>query len=211
MKRVFVLCISATALVLSTSVAIADEPVFYGYSTRAQISDQALERATGLIGINLSAGDSNLQLNARALAITIGQGVANTELDAVQSAVASGTLPDRAISEISGNALGHAAGVVSINQASGVGNSQVNGFTLSMGSGVRSADDALLGASASASGGAASSIDSSDITRERRASISGDALGNTSGVVQINQLAGSGNATRNNFALSISTGALQPQ
>jgi len=195
--------------VAMSQAALADEPAVYGYGTQAQISDQALEWASGLIGINMSAGDSNIQLNARALAITVGQGVANTELTAVQSAVANGTLPDRAISEISGNALGHASGLVSINQASGVGNTQLNAFSLTMGSSIAPADDQLLGAASS--GASSASFSGPGTTQERRASITGNALANTSGIVQINQLAGSGNATRNNFALSINTGALQPQ
>lgn len=64
-------------LLLATQVA-AETPIDaeqYKYRTQAVIGDSALQQGRGIIGVNVVAGDSNAQLNARALAVSVGQGV----------------------------------------------------------------------------------------------------------------------------------------
>ncbi|WP_315981560.1 hypothetical protein [Aliamphritea spongicola] len=64
-----------------TAMQVIADPVpqVQQYSTQAVIQDMALEGSSGVIGVNIASGDSNAQLNARALAFSVGQ-----ELPALQ-------------------------------------------------------------------------------------------------------------------------------
>ena len=166
------------------------------------ISGNVLENGKGIIGINMVAGSGNAQLNAGALAVSVGQG-AHSSLTLSQTVDVNGY--DRsgaAVSTISANAFGQAAGLISINQASGQGNAQINGFSIGLGlGGGFVVDESSLAATVT---GNTVEGDAQVPQGYREARIEGEALGRASGLVQINQLAGSGNATANSFKLNIS-------
>lgn len=157
----------------------------------------------GLMGINIAAGDSNAQLNAKALAISVGQG-AHSALQLRQNIDFSGI--DQAqdsISTISGNAFSNAGGALSINQVSGVGNAQINAVSIGIGlDGAAAVSDTQL--AQTTSGSAVNALENPQYRREAR--IEGQAFKGSSGLVQVNQLAGTGNATANNFQLSVELG-----
>ncbi|GGK84522.1 hypothetical protein [Amphritea balenae] len=177
-----------------------------GYSAQAVISDFVLEGSRGIIGVNIVAGDSNAQLNARALAVSIGQGLgATARIKASQHVGLSGGEVDSAVSLIEGNAFSNASGLISINHASGSGNAQLNDITIGFALGGIAVSESEL--SLTVTGQPVSQIATSDAIQHREVGIGEGAFSGASGVVQINQLAGSGNVTNNSFGLSVSLGA----
>lgn len=177
------------------------------YSTQAVIQDMALEGSRGAIGVNIAAGDANAQLNARALAVSIGQGVASATVHAAQRVELLGDAPDSAVSLIQGNAFSNASGMISVNHASGVANAQVNDIAIGFAIGGVAVTESELSLTVTGQPGGRTTREQTP--QHRQASISGSAFEGTTGVVQINQLAGSGNATSNSFGLSVSLGAEQ--
>lgn len=180
-----------------------------GYLTGTHITDQAFRGATGAIAINMAAGDGNLQLNQRALAM--GPTASATALASQLLQDNAFDAPGVAVASIDGDALAGAAGLVSINQASGHGNAEANLVTAALAAqGIREAPDGLLsavGASVEERGAAAMAAgDAQEDAAVRAASVSGSALRGFSGVLQLNQVAGSGNAVDNRFALSVGNG-----
>ncbi|WP_126456094.1 hypothetical protein [Sulfuriflexus mobilis] len=180
------------------------EVVLPSYITESIVEGDALAGVNGAVGINLVAGDANLQANAAAIAISA-TGIARSRIASHQAtALGQGTVPDISITSIRGNAFSNSTGILSINQISGVSNTQANG--IAYGVGVEAITDVEL--SQSITGYAiAPVVKGLDKPGIRIADIESTAFENSRGIVQINQTAGSGNATRNNFALRISTGA----
>lgn len=201
MKSLSSLCAATTILI--TVQAFAD-PVVENLS---QIHGNVVG-GQGLMGINIAAGDGNAQLNASALAISVGQG-AHSSLQLRQNIDFSAL--DQAhdsISTIGENAFSNAQGALSVNQVSGVGNAQINAISIGIGiDGASAITDAQL--AATTSGQATSGVDDPQYRREAR--IEGEAFKGSSGLVQVNQLAGTGNATANSFQLRIELGTENPQ
>lgn len=192
----------------SASNVVADPvPQLQHYSTQAVIQDMALEGSVGAIGVNIAAGDSNAQLNARALAVSVGQGVASASIHAAQRVELLGDAPDSAVSLIQGGAFSNASGMISVNHASGVANAQVNDIAIGFAIGGVAVTESELSLTVTGQPGGLSSRE--QVQQHREASINGSAFEGASGVVQINQLAGSGNATSNSFGLTVSVGAEQ--
>ncbi|WP_261842737.1 hypothetical protein [Aliamphritea ceti] len=197
------------ALLGCSVVQVAADPVpqLQHYSTQAVIQDMALEGSSGVIGVNIVAGDSNAQLNARALAFSVGQGIASASIHAAQRVELLGDAPDSAVSLIQGSAFSNASGMISVNHASGVSNAQVNDIAIGFAIGGVAVTESELSLTVTGQPGGQPNQD--QIQQHREASISGSAFEGASGVVQINQLAGSGNATSNSFGLTVSVGAEQ--
>lgn len=215
--RVLRLCAACIVLALPFGAGAQSQPQagddgyagMLGYLTGTRITDQAFRGASGAIAINMAAGDGNLQLNQRAVAVGPTAGATALARQVLQDNTFDA--PDVAVASIEGDALAGAAGLVSINQASGHGNVEANLVTAALAAqGIREAADGLLsavGASVEERGAAATAA---DVAREdaamRAASVSGSALRGFSGVLQLNQVAGSGNAVDNRFALSVGNG-----
>ncbi len=182
------------------------DPSLYRYSAQSQIEDLALSNARGVIGVNLSAGDSNAQINARALAASAGLGIASASTHTQQQVRLASQVPDSAISQIEGQAFSNSRGLISVNHVSGSGNAQVNALAISVAAagGLAVSENEL---SMTVSGQPPTQNGSTVGTQHREATIDAKAFSDTKGVVQINQLAGSGNATSNSFGLSVSLGA----
>ncbi len=181
------------------------DPSLYRYSAQSQIEDLALSNARGVIGVNLSAGDSNAQINARALAASAGLGIASASTHTQQQVRLASQVPDSAISQIEGQAFSNSRGLISVNHVSGSGNAQVNALAISVAAAGLAVSENEL--SMTVSGQSPTQNDSTVGTQHREATIDAKAFSDTKGVVQINQLAGSGNATSNSFGLSVSLGA----
>ena len=192
-----------------TAMQVIADPVpqVQHYSTQAVIQDMALEGSSGVIGVNIAAGNSNAQLNARALAVSFGQGVASASVHAAQRVQVPGDAPDSAVSLIQGSAFSNASGMISVNHASGVANAQVNDIAIGFAIGGVAVTESELSLTVTGQPGGQSGRE--QIQQHREAAISGSAFEGASGVVQINQLAGSGNATSNSFGLTVSVGAEQ--
>lgn len=170
----------------------------------SRIDGRAFGGASGAIGVNLAAGDLNLQANLRSIAVG---DYADAGVDARQ--FQSGNrfdAPLNASASIGGRAFEGASGLLSINQASGSGNAEMNVIAMTLANqGIREATDGQLWSVASASAGGRSPPDPNSVARlgTRSVAVESTALHGFEGVLQLNQVAGSGNATGNQLSVSL--------
>ncbi|MGF6641908.1 hypothetical protein [Paraburkholderia sp. GAS82] len=151
--------------------------------------------ATGVVAINEAAGLDNAQANQGV--ITGGQVPLNL-ISSSQSASANAKTT-AARSDIGSNAFSNTSGLIEVNQSAGVGNLQRNSALI----GAAPVEgeivaDGVLSATTAKNGGSVGSAQNHDA---REVSIGADALKNVSGIVQINQAAGTGNVSSNSFVL----------
>lgn len=175
-------------------------PELPSYITSSVIEGNALSNIHGILAVNVAAGDSNAQLNAGALAVGLDGGFATAQVN-LQQAVGwvRATAPNLSIAIIRDHAFANSLGTISVNQTSGVGNTQANGLAIAVGFVVEAVSESKLAATASGVGleGQAKSINL------KAASIANTAFEGSRGIVQVNQSAGSGNSTANNFAFQL--------
>ena len=188
-------------LVWHTDLAMAEDTV-HGYVTQSMIDDNVLKNANGRLAVNMAAGDSNTQANAAAVALGAQGGptlgfVGGTQVTDPRQA----TLPDVAVASIGGNAFANSSGLISVNQASGVGNAQANGAAFALGFDEVVAESVLSAATSNAVPTGTGTSKS-----HQTVSINDTAFDGAHGLVQVNQSAGSGNSTANNFALQVQLG-----
>jgi hypothetical protein len=194
----------AAAIAACAGVAHAADPApeIPASVTQSVIGPYALSGVRGRAAVNQAAGDSNAQSSAAALAI--GTGLSSATVNAMQNtAGAVGNQPNAVSASIGDHAFANATGLVSINQTSGVANAQANSATLGVGSGVEIVTDSVLAATASNAGPAGGGTTK---TSRQAVSIADTAFDGARGLVQVNQSAGSGNATANTFALRVQPG-----
>ncbi|WP_458767005.1 hypothetical protein [Cupriavidus basilensis] len=160
-------------------------------STR--IDAGALTGVAGRAAVNLAAGSGNAQSNQAAIAN--GSADVRSQQHAGADAPATG-----AVSQIGGGAFANGSGLLSANVASGNGNVQINAAVLAPAASVKieAISDGLLAAE-SARGSRPGSA--GHATGPREAVIQPDAYRNATGLVQLNQTAGSGNVSSNVFVL----------
>jgi len=171
-------------------------------SADAAIANGAAANVHGAIALNEAAGLDNIQANQ--MTITTGGATANDNASAQGAAGAAKVRAARAT--IEGNAFSSTSGAVMLNQSAGAGNLQQNSVQLGTAAlGVETVPDAVLSATAPKNGGRGQS---NGVESVREANISSDAFKNASGIVQINQTAGAGNATANSFVLRPPAGTL---
>jgi len=171
------------------------------YLQNSRIDGNALAGSQGAIRINQAAGDLNLQANLHG--IVVGR-QADAGIHARQAQADShATAPWAASASIGGNALAGAGGVVSINQASGGGNAELNSVAVSLAAqGIRDAGDEAM-ASPSAFASAGERFVAGDPRAIRKVAVEASALRGFGGVLQLNQIAGSGNAVENRIGISV--------
>lgn len=205
MKRSIV-CITVAAL-LPLPLAAQQEDDYgamLSYLNHTRLDGSALRNADGAITVNMVAGDLNQQANL--LGMASGE-TATTSINVRQrqsgNRINSGPLD--ASASIGGQALNGASGVAMINQASGIGNATVNVVTTTLAQqGIRESDDEALAAS-----GALASAGGQDLANSRKAAgtrsvaVEDTALRGFDGVLQLNQIAGSGNVTANQLGISV--------
>ncbi|MFL6642925.1 MAG: hypothetical protein ACJ8GM_01155 [Paraburkholderia fungorum] len=159
------------------------------------IGNGALNGATGVVAINEAAGLDNVQANQGVLA----NGQTPFNLIGSSQSASTNAKTTAAKSTISNNAFSNTSGLIEVNQSAGVGNLQRNSAMI--GTGPVEAEivaDGVLSATTAKGGGLGKSGNNHDA---REVSIGADAFKNVSGIVQINQTAGSGNVSSNSFVL----------
>ncbi len=184
---------------------LVSAPVTINHST---VERHALQETRGVISVNLAAGDFNLQFNGQAIAVSHevrGRGIA--DLRSVQNIQADrGMAGDVSVISVRENAFANAAGLIALNQASGIANAQANGISISIGVDAQAADVdlaqtvSLTGLPATAAG----------VRGIRAIRVDPSAFRHARGVVQVNQSAGVGNATANSFSLTVQTNGVKP-
>lgn len=193
---------AATILAVLGAAAQADGPQLLNQSL---IGAQALSDVHGVIGVNMAAGDTNVQFNGTAISLggSRGGGVAGVgirqrlRLDEPASTFAGGNVA------IGGGAFAHSNGAISVNQAGGAANAQANSIAISIGA--SAVTDSTLAQTVTLSTPSAARAGSTHVSRQ--ALVAPDAFNGTRGIVQLNQSAGVGNATANGFRLNILSGA----
>lgn len=173
------------------------------YLTASQINGNALNGSSGSITLNLAAGDQNQQANLRALAVG---GQPAVRIHALQQQEGNTVdVPDATIASIGGHALGNAAGLLSINQASGTANAQLNTASVTLATqGIRgtSSDQWLADVCACVQQAAPTGPGRQGSgTRLHSAAVTAEAMQGLQGVVQLNQIAGSNNVTANHLSI----------
>lgn len=193
-----IVCVLAAA---SARAGNDDYAAMLGYLANSRIDGNALRGATGASAVNLSAGDLNQQANLRAFA---NGGQAQIQALQLQSDNQADR-PRAASASIGGNAYVGGSGLASINQASGSGNAQLNAVSAELASqGIRETTDGALSAAVSASaGGQQVGNTAAPGGSMRSVAVESSAMRGYQGVLQLNQAAGSGNATGNQLVLSL--------
>lgn len=171
-----------------------------GYLADSRIEGRALSNSSGAVAVNQAAGDLNLQANLRAMA---NGGRAQAQVQAIQ--IHAGDrydTPLHASANLGGDALAGASGIASINQASGSGNTELNAVAATLADqGIRETNGDTLASFASAGGQGEAADGQPGGTRS--VGVESTALRGFGGVLQLNQIAGSGNATGNQLSLSV--------
>jgi len=192
-----VVLVAALSIQPFASAARADEP--YAANSAAVAGDQALisgdafGQVSGVIGINEVAGSGNAQANAVAI------GGNGPVISITQRASAAGE--GKGSAAIRGRAFAGAAGVIGINQSSGVGNAQVNVVVVHWGiPGSVLSDAALAGALPQQS---TSPADQHASNGQQGVSVEKTAFAGARGIIQLSQVAGTGNSTTNDVGLQL--------
>ncbi|MCU1067858.1 hypothetical protein [Stenotrophomonas maltophilia] len=173
------------------------------YLDVARIDGRALAGANGAIAVNQAAGDLNLQANLRGIATgeRAGVSITNRQLQGGNRVLGAAL---HATAVVDGSALAGASGIASINQASGIANTTLNVVSATLaGQGIRETDDAALAAEGSALAGGRDGTGHGVATGTRSAGVTSTALRGFDGVLQLNQIAGSGNDTANVLGLVV--------
>jgi hypothetical protein len=207
LRRLVVCLASPLALAVCASAFAQSTPpesyaAMLNYLDSNTIGGNALEGTSGISSVNTAAGNGNLQGNLHAFA-TGSQ--AQALIQAQQHArnySPGGTL--YASAYITGHAYDNGQGIASINQVSGNSNTQLNGVAVALANqGIREATDGTLSAAVSASaGGQPSSNPHAQAGGTRSVGVDPSAMEGFNGVMQLNQVAGSGNASDNLLLLS---------
>lgn len=190
---------------LNCGLANAQEPApdMPSYVTQSVIESNVLSNVRGRFAVNMAAGDSNVQANAAAVALGAEGSSAIGLVGGIQvTDPRQATLPNLAIASIGEHVFANSAGLISVNQTSGVGNAQANGAAFAMGFEEVVAESVL---SATTSNAVPTGTGTSK--SHQAVSINDTAFEGVHGLVQVNQSAGSGNSTANNFALQVQLGA----
>lgn len=182
-----------------------DYAAMLSYLNTSRIDGRALSGADGAITVNMTAGDLNQQANL--LGIARGQN-AHISINARQQQADNRVLADgpmHASASIGGQTLNDASGVAMINQASGTGNATRNVVAATLAQqGIReSNDEALASSGALVSAGGQATATRGRSAGTRSVAVEATALQGFDGVLQLNQIAGSGNATANQLSISV--------
>lgn len=180
-----------------------------GQATASQntsvIGGNAVTEVSGLVRVNLTSGDGNVQQNAAALAYS--NGISAAVVEGVQSTEVISTNGLQILNtSIEDFAFGGALGIVQVNNSSGTGNAQFNGAAIAIGelggfAIVELNDEQMMDEAGPTSVGQSSSDDSTVISS---VGLSPDAFKNATGIIQVNQTAGNNNVSSNSFTMSVS-------
>jgi len=174
-----------------------------GYLDNSRIDGHAFSGVSGTTAINMSAGDLNQQANLRAFAAG---GNARASISSNQTHIDDrANAPQHAAATIGGTSFANGGGIVSINQASGSGNAELNAIAAALAQqGIRETNDGALSVTVSASArGQPSTRPHGPDNGTRSVAVEATAMKGFDGVLQLNQAAGSGNATSNQLLLAV--------
>jgi hypothetical protein len=175
------------------------------WENTAEVGANVLQLASGNIGLNVAAGDVNLQDTAVALsaigltAITNGGADAEvfTNQDSTNNVFDGGTDATDNIATLAGFVLEGATGSIGVNVAAGAFNNQKNGLAIASVTGI----SVLAEASAAVLQQASFNSSTNSVTTNL-ASLAGDVLSNASGNIGVNVASGISNLQSNSLTLT---------
>ena len=188
---------NATAEVGSNqSISVGHSLSWSGGHDGAELESHVLEHASGNIGVNNAAGDSNQQGNSLSVA-KAGEGNASAMIGGGQSAsVASYSDSSSNTASLEDHVLEYATGNVGANNAAGTNNQQGNALAIAM------SDDGLASASATNSQSLANMGTITSYGNVNSADLSEHVLEHASGNVGVNNAAGGNNQQLNSLSIA---------
>ncbi len=190
--------------VLFTPSLSAAETVDILLSNASVIHNPDVSGSQGVTTVNVSAGNQNQQANIGVIAIGVDGGRADTRSIIIQKNQKNiDHAPDRATANITGHAFSNSYGWTAVNQVSGQSNSQANMLEIGIGGEyeIGAVNDQMLAQSFSDTSKSEPAVANQAI--DRSASIDDTALSGMSGVIQVNQVAGTDNITGNTFVYRV--------
>jgi hypothetical protein len=182
-------------------------------TSQTTIGEDALSSLSGISAINMSAGDSNLQQNSAAIAVSSNGGFSASQITPSQKNQLNSTVLKSGTSqslkgEILSGAFADGVGIVMLNQSSGSGNSQFNGAAIAVGApgsfaAIELGDMELASQRSVVDMDSQSQLISNQEEGTMEAVLADDAFRNAQGIVQINQVVGNGNRTVNALSMSL--------
>lgn len=193
------------ALLVAAPVSAQDTASLARSQDRSTINGRAGAGLQGVASVNVAAGAGNVQANVRAIALASGAAVASAH----QHVVASPAETQRdARAVLTGSAFNSSDGVIGLNQAAGSANAQLN--VLAVGADAMAAfgqqidNLALAAIRVDSDAGTDGAVVVPAPVREAR--IGGTAARSPTGILQLNQTAGAGNASANAIVLQLPGG-----
>lgn len=176
----------------------------YGLPNTATLNGDTASGASGNIGVNISAGDTNVQDNAAALAsvdssFVFGSSSSSVGVGQMNAGNQTQNFDVQNKARIGENAFSSASGNIGVNVAAGTGNGQKNTMAASVTS-LGNVSASIL--SAQASGG--NMIRNEGCRLENTASIGGSAFSGASGNIGVNITSGTGNLQSNSLSMAVS-------
>ncbi|SFT59972.1 hypothetical protein SAMN04487956_1109 [Halomonas saccharevitans] len=167
------------------------------------LSGSALSDVSGVSTTNMAAGDGNLQSNSGNMAVGKVANATNTLLQ--RSRIEEQLANTQESVRIQDRAFRQSEGWLSINQAAGQGNVQSNDFGVALGISASNLSDTTLQQVMADKQGLNGTGDGSG-QPSRKVEIDKTTFEGARGVIQVNQSAGTGNATRNSFRMNMALG-----
>lgn len=180
----------ATVLFTSLHVSAAGLP-----QNVNRIEPNTLNEASGFVGINVAAGDNNIQANNTSIAL--GENAQTLNRSFMQTSTSADT--GSANVSMGANTLNNARGLISVNQVAGSGNAQLNDIALAFGDNIQMLSDISLSIRAPAT----NSSNSNDDLNNKTVYLDNNSLKGATGTIQLNQIAGNGNIAVNRVSMPI--------
>ncbi|GGB40805.1 hypothetical protein GCM10011502_12670 [Oceanisphaera marina] len=180
----------ATMLFASLHVSAAGLP-----QNVNRIEPNTLNEASGFVGINVAAGDNNIQANNTSIAL--GKNAQTLNRSFMQTTTSADT--GSANVSMGANTLTNARGLISVNQVAGSGNAQLNDIALAFGDNIQMLSDISLSIRPPATN---NSNDNDDINN-KTVYLDNNSLKGATGTIQLNQIAGNGNIAVNRVSMPI--------
>lgn len=206
MNRLGVLLLMCAPLGMAVQAQAQSQDDYAGmltYLANSRIDGNVLSGSSGAMAVNMASGDLNLQANLHSMAV--GK-TALASVNAIQKQRGNQfDMPLHASATLGGQALVGANGIASINQASGSGNAELNSVVAVLADqGIReTTNEAMASAGAFASAGGQGTAGGLVSSGTRKVGVEASALRGYEGVLQLNQIAGSSNATENLLSISV--------
>jgi hypothetical protein len=180
----------------SSLFVMPDKAALLMQDVSAVVGAGAAHGVVGALAVNIAAGVDNVQTNQAAVLYGSGAAIVTGQQQTTRS------VPVRmggASATIGSNAFSNTIGVIAVNQAAGANNLQRNAVSVGgLPVGAEAVADNELSATTARNGGTRGrAVDGHAL----EASIANDAFKGATGVVQVNQSVGAGNATANSFVL----------